>query len=83
MTPCLVDILLTNKRLAKCAIDFGGRRYTTTPKIGAITAQHANGVNYRIVWPSYLQVTYSLIAHFNVSQRISSNTKRNKYSQQD
>ena len=53
-------------RLTKCAIDFGGRRYITTSKIGAMTAKLVNGVNHRIVGPSYLQVIYPLISHFNV-----------------
>ena len=33
-TLCLVDISLTNTRLSKFAIDFGGRRYITTSKLG-------------------------------------------------
>ena len=33
-----------------------------------MTAKHANGVNHCIVGPSYLQVTYPLIAHSNVFQ---------------
>ena len=32
ITPCLVDISLTDIRLTKCAIDFGGGRYITTVK---------------------------------------------------
>ena len=83
ITPCQVDILLANIRLAKCTIDFGGRRYITTPKIGAMTAKHVNGVNHDIVSPSYIHVTFPLIAHFNVFQWTSSNTKRYKYPQQD
>ena len=68
ITSCLVDISLTNIRLTKCAIDFGGRRYITTSKLGAMTATLVNGVNHRIVGSSYLQVIYPLITHFNVLQ---------------
>ena len=68
ITPCLADISLTNMRLTKSAIDFGGRRYINTSKLGVRIASLANDVKYRIVGPSYLQVTYPLIAHFNVFQ---------------
>ena len=68
ITPCLVDISLTNIRLTKCAVDFGGRHYITTSNLDALTAKLVNGVNHRIVRPSYLQVIYPLLAHFNVFQ---------------
>ena len=44
-TPCQGDISLTSIRLTKCAIDFGGRRYITTSKFGAMAGKHVNGVN--------------------------------------
>ena len=79
----LVDISLTNIRLTKCAIDYGGRRYITTSKLGVVTAKLVNGEIHHIVEPSYLQVIYPLIVHFNVFKQISSTTKRNQYPQQD
>ena len=42
ITLFLVDISLTNTRLTKSAIDFGGRRYITTSKLGARIARPAN-----------------------------------------
>ena len=57
ITPCLVDISLTNIRLTKCAIHFGGRRYTTTSKLGVAIVTFVNGGNHHIVEPSYLPGT--------------------------
>ena len=54
ITPCLVDISLTNILLIKCAIKFGGQRYITMSKLDAMTAKLVNGVDHRIVGPSYL-----------------------------
>ena len=68
ITPCLVDISLTNIPLTKSAIDFGGRRYITTSKLGVRIASLANDVKHRIAGPSYPQVTYLLIAPINVFQ---------------
>ena len=68
ITICQGDISLINTRLTKSAIYFGGRRNITTPKFGATASKNVNGVNHRIVGPSYLQVTYPLIAHSNVFQ---------------
>ena len=45
--PCLVDILLTNTRLTKSAIDFGGRLYITTSKLDVRTIMPANDVPHR------------------------------------
>ena len=64
ITLCLVDISLTNTRLTKSAIDFGGRRYTMTSKLGARIAMPTNDGKHRLADPSYPQVTYPLIAHF-------------------
>ena len=66
ITPCLVDTSLTNIRLTKSAIDFGGRRYIATSKLGARIARPANVGRHRTADPSYLQVIYLSIAHFNV-----------------
>ena len=61
-----VDTSLTNIRLTKSAIDFGGRRYIATSKLGARIARPANVGRHRTAGPSYLQVIYLSIAHFNV-----------------
>ena len=55
ITLCLVDISLTNTRLTKSAIDFGGRRYITTSKLGSRIARPANVGKHRIASPSYPQ----------------------------
>ena len=68
ITLCLVDVSLTNARLTKSAIDFGGRRYIATSKLGAKIARPANVGKHRTAGPSYPQVIYPLIAHFNVFQ---------------
>ena len=69
ITLFLVDISLTNTRLTMSAIDFGGRRYTTTSKLGARTVMPANVGKHHIAGPSYTQVTYPLIAHSNAFNR--------------
>ena len=73
ITLCLVDISLTNTRLIKSAVDFGGRRYITTSKLGVRIVMPANDGKLRIAGPSYPQVIYplSLISTcFNRSCRI-------------
>ena len=49
--------LAPNTRLTKSAIEFAGRRYITTSKLGVRIAMHANDVKHRIAGPSYAQVT--------------------------
>ena len=52
ITPCLMGISLTDMRLTKRVIDFGGRRYIITSKLGALIAALVSDVNHRIVGPS-------------------------------
>ena len=68
ITPDQGDISLTNICLTKFAIDLGGRRYITASKLGAMTVKHVNSVNYRILGPICLQITYPLIAYSNAFQ---------------
>ena len=56
ITLCLVDISLTNTHLTKSAIDFGGRRYIATSKLGARIARPANVGKHRIAGASYPQI---------------------------